>query len=40
VLAESAKTYRSFAEQEYCEGEPLIPKQKHNQMLAATGMRP
>ena len=40
VLLESAKTYRILAEQEYCEGQPLIPKQEQKQVLAATGMRP
>jgi hypothetical protein len=40
VLAESAKTYRSLAEREYCEGLPLIPKPEQKQALAATGMRP
>jgi len=40
VLVESAKTYRMFAEQDYCEGQPLIPKQEQKQVLGASGMRP
>ena len=40
VLLESVKTYRMFAEQEYCDGHPLIPKQELNQALAAAGIRP
>ena len=33
VLPESVKTYRYFAGQEYCEGEPLIPTEEQNQVL-------
>ena len=33
VLPESVKTYRYFAGQEYCEGEPLVPTQEQNQVL-------
>ena len=33
VLTDSAKTYRIFAEQEYCEGQSLIAKKERNQML-------
>jgi hypothetical protein len=33
VLTESAKTYRTFAEQEYCEGHSLISKKEQNQVL-------
>ena len=33
VLTESAKTYRTFAEQEYCEGHSLISKEEQNQVL-------
>jgi hypothetical protein len=40
VLAESAKTYRIFADQKYCEGQPLIAKQEQNQALATAGIRP
>jgi hypothetical protein len=39
VLLESAKTYRTFAEQQYCEGQPLIPKQEQDQVLAIPGLR-
>jgi hypothetical protein len=40
VLLESAKTYRTFAEQEYCERRPLIPREERIQMLSALGHRP
>src|SRR5580704_15645131 len=40
VLLESAKTYRTFAEQEYCERRPLIPWEERIQMLSALGHRP
>lgn len=40
VLRESAKTYRHFAEQEYCERQPLIQKEEQNQALTALGTRP
>jgi hypothetical protein len=40
VLVESAKTYRFFSEQTYCEGQPLIPKQEQNQVRAAAGVQP
>jgi hypothetical protein len=33
VRAESAKTYRSFAQQQYCEDGPLISPEEQNQML-------
>jgi hypothetical protein len=40
VLLESAKTYRTLAEQEYCERQSLIPKEERNQMFTAHGLRP
>jgi hypothetical protein len=33
ALPESVKTYRYYADQEYCENQPLIPKQEQNQVL-------
>lgn len=39
ALPESAKTYGAFAEQEYCEQEPLIPKLERNHVLAASAIR-
>jgi hypothetical protein len=39
VLIDSAKTYRFFAEQEYCEEQPLISKEEQNQVLAAITTR-
>ncbi len=35
VLPESAKSYRTFAEQKYCEEHPLIPEEEQTQALAA-----
>lgn len=40
VLGESVKTYRIFAEQEYCEPESLISRDEQNQALAGVGIRP
>lgn len=40
VVQESAKTYRILAEQEYCEGQPLIPKQERDGVLAIAEARP
>lgn len=40
VLLESAKTYRTFAEQEYCERQPLIPREERIQMLSLRETRP
>ncbi len=40
VLAETVKTYRTFAEQEYCEPKSLISRDEQNQDLAGAGMRP
>jgi hypothetical protein len=40
VLPESAKTYRTFAEQKYCEPQLLISMEEQNQVLAATTDRP
>jgi hypothetical protein len=34
VLRESAKTYRTLAEREYCEQQPLILRPERNQVLA------
>ena len=39
VLLESAKTYRTFAEQDYCERQPLIPREERIQMLSALGTK-
>lgn len=39
VLIDSAKTYRFFAEQGYCEEQPLISKEEQNQVLAAITTR-
>jgi hypothetical protein len=39
VLSESGKTYRSFAEQKYCEP-PLIPTEEQNQVLTGFGAKP
>jgi hypothetical protein len=38
--SESVKTYRRFAEQEYCEGQPLISRQERNQALTPKSIRP
>lgn len=40
ALPESAKTYRMFAEANYCEPQSLIPSEERNQALAAVGIRP
>jgi hypothetical protein len=40
TLPESARTYSMFAKQEFCEGEPLIPKPEEDQILAASGDAP
>jgi hypothetical protein len=40
ILLESAKTYRTLADQEDCERQSLIPKEERNQVLAAVGIRP
>jgi hypothetical protein len=40
VLSESVKTYRTFAEQQYCEPQSLIPRKEQNQMLTGLGTRP
>lgn len=40
VLSESVKTYRTFAEQRYCEAESLIPRDEQNQVRACIGIRP
>lgn len=40
TLAESAKTYRLFAERTYCEQQSLISTEEQNQVLALVGMRP
>jgi hypothetical protein len=38
ALQESAKTYQYFAEQDYCEGHPLVPTEEQNHLLAAVGI--
>ncbi len=40
VLRESAKTYRTFAGQKYCERQSLISTEEQNQVLAAIAYRP
>jgi hypothetical protein len=40
TLPESAKTYRTFAGQEYCEGQALISKDEQDEVLAVPGLRP
>lgn len=40
VLPESVKTYRTFAEQQYCEPQSLIPRKEQNQVLTVRGTRP
>ena len=40
VLDESAKTYSNFAEQTYCEAQPLIPTEEQGQVLGALDARP
>ena len=40
ALLESAKTYRTFAGQEYCEGKTLIPKDEQYEVLAVSGSQP
>lgn len=40
VLSESVKTYRTFAEQRYCEPQSLISRDEQNQVLAGVGTRP
>ena len=39
VLSESVKTYRTFAEQQYCEPQSLIPRKEQNQVLTGIGTR-
>lgn len=39
VLAESVKTYRTLAEQKYCEPQSLIPREEQSQVLAGVGIR-
>ena len=39
VLPESAKTYRTFAEQQYCEREALISAEEQNQVLTPAANR-
>ncbi len=39
VFAESAKTYRTVAEQKYCEPQLLISREEQNQVLAGVGIR-
>jgi hypothetical protein len=40
VLDESLKTYSNFAEQTYCEAQPLIPPEEQGQVLAGLDARP
>jgi hypothetical protein len=40
VLSESEKTYRTFAEQQYCEPQWLIPREEQNRVLTSIGTRP
>ena len=40
VLSESVKTYRTFAEQRYCEPQSLILRDKQNHVLASIAIRP
>ncbi|MDQ1692512.1 MAG: hypothetical protein QOH85_47 [Acidobacteriaceae bacterium] len=40
VLSESVKTYRTFADQRYCEPQSLIPREEQNQVLTSLGTRP
>lgn len=40
VLPESVKTYRTFAAQQYCEPQPLIPRKEQNQVLTGLNTRP
>jgi hypothetical protein len=40
VRSESVKTYRSFAEQEYCEGRQLISREERNQAITPQSIRP
>jgi hypothetical protein len=40
TLAESAETYRFFADQKYCEQQSLISTEEQNQAQASVGMRP
>ncbi len=39
VLSESVKTYRTFAEQQYCEPQSLIPRKEQNQTLAGRAVQ-
>lgn len=40
ALSETVKTYRTFAEQKYCEPQSLISRDEQNQALAGVGIRP
>jgi hypothetical protein len=40
VLSETVKTYRTFAEQKYCEPQSRISRDEQNQALAGIGIRP
>jgi hypothetical protein len=40
VVSQSVKTYRNFAEQKYCEPQPLIPREEQNQVLTSLATRP
>jgi hypothetical protein len=40
ALVESLKTYQTYAEQEYCESQSLIPAQEQKQVLAGVEIHP
>jgi len=40
VLPDSAKAYRTLAEQKHCEEQPLIPEEEQTQALVAAGIGP
>lgn len=40
VLPDAVKTYRGFAEQQYCEGQSLISTEEQNQVLPGPRVRP
>jgi hypothetical protein len=39
VLSQNVKTYGNFAEQKYCEPQPLIPREEQNQVLTSLATR-
>jgi hypothetical protein len=40
VLNESVKTYSNFAEQRYCEAQPVIPTEEQNNVLTGRAATP